>query len=50
MRRLAKYIVNYSGFYIIEADSEEAALETDQDDGDVIYGEWENDSAVLKEN
>lgn len=37
--------VNYSGFYYIEADSTEEALETDRDDADVAYEEWENDSA-----
>lgn len=41
--------VSYSGYYIVEADSEEEALETVRDDYEVQYDEWENDSAVVLE-
>lgn len=40
-----KYKVEYSGFYYIEADSKEEALESERDDADVPYEEWENISA-----
>lgn len=40
-----KYKVKYSGFYYIEADNKEEALESDRDDADVVYEEWENNSA-----
>lgn len=39
--------VNYSGYYIVEAASEEEAMETGRDDYEVQYDEWENDSAVV---
>ncbi len=44
-QKMKKYIVKFSGFYIVEADSGEEALETSQDDAE--YAEWQNDSAVL---
>ena len=42
---MAKYKVYYEGWYIIEADSIEEALETDRDDAEVEYEEWENTEA-----
>lgn len=39
-----KYKVYYSGFYYIEADNEEEAMETDHDDGETVYDEHGNDS------
>jgi hypothetical protein len=39
-----KYKVYYSGFYYVEADSEEEALDTDKEICDVIYDEYSNDS------
>lgn len=46
---MAKYKVYYSGWYIIEADSIDEALETDRDDVEVEYEEWENEDAILSE-
>ena len=40
-----KVKVYYEGFYIIEADSLDAALETDRDDEEVEYEEWEKSGA-----
>lgn len=40
-----RYKVYYSGFYYIEADSVEEALETDRSDS-LDYEEWENNKAV----
>ncbi len=43
--------VSYSGYYIVEADSAEEALETGRDDYEVLYDGWNNDSVVvLKED
>lgn len=42
---MAKYKVYYEGWYIIEADSIEEALETDREDAEVEYEEWENTEA-----
>lgn len=42
---MKKYVVKFSGWYIVEADSEEEALETSQDDAECA--EWQNDSAIL---
>lgn len=47
MREMDEYKVYFSGWYIVEADSLEEALETDQDDA--IYAEWQNESAVVLE-
>lgn len=46
---MAKYKVYYSGWYIVEADTIEEALETDRDDAEVEYEEWGNDDAVFLE-
>lgn len=46
--KMAKYKVYYSGWYIIEADTIDEAIETDRDD--CIYEEWENTDAVLMED
>lgn len=46
---MAKYKVYYSGWYIVEADSIDEALETDRDDVEVEYEEWENNDAVCCE-
>ena len=46
---MPKYKVSYSGWYIIEADSEADALETDRDDFDVEYEEYENEEATYLE-
>ena len=38
-----KYKVYYSGWYIVEADSlHDAIYETDRDDAEVVFEEWEN--------
>ena len=37
-----KVKVYYEGYYIIEAESLDEALETDRDDADVEFEEWEN--------
>lgn len=42
---MAKYKVCYEGWYIIEVDSIEEALETDRDNAEVEYEEWENTEA-----
>lgn len=47
---MAKYKVYYSGWYIIEADNIDEALETDRDDAEVEYEEWENEDAVSFED
>ena len=47
---MAKYKVYYSGWYIIEADNIDEAMETDRDDAEVEYEEWENEDAVFLEN
>ena len=44
---MPKYKVSYSGFYIIEADTIDEAIETSRDDFDVEYEEYENEDAVL---
>lgn len=40
-----KVKVYYEGFYIIEAESLEAAMETDRDDAEVEFEEWSNTEA-----
>lgn len=40
---MAKYRVSYSGWYIVEADSVDEALDSDRDDSE--YEEWENTDA-----
>lgn len=40
-----RYKVYYKGFYFIEADSIDDAIETNKDDFDVEYEEWENVNA-----
>lgn len=47
---MAKYKVYYSGWYIIEADTIDEALETDRDDAGVEYEEWENEEAISFED
>ena len=39
---MPKYKVYYQGWYIIEADSIDEAYETDRDDAEVVFEEWEN--------
>lgn len=39
---MPKYRVSFSGWYVIEADTEEEALGTAFDDFGVEYAEWEN--------
>lgn len=41
-----KYKVFYSGWYIVEADSIDEALETSRDDYEVEYEEWSNDEVI----
>lgn len=43
---MALYKVKYEGFYYIEADSIDEALETCRDDYEAQYEEWENTEAV----
>ena len=40
-----KVKVYYEGYYIIEAESLDEALETDRDDAEVEFEEWENTGA-----
>lgn len=40
-----KVKVYYEGYYIVEADSLEEALETNRDDAEVECEEWENTEA-----
>lgn len=46
---MPKYKVYYCGWYLIEADTIDEAVETDRDDAEVVYEEWENFDAVLLE-
>lgn len=39
------YKVSYSGYYIIEADSVDEAMNTCRDDYEAQYEEWQNDDA-----
>lgn len=43
VRAMAKYRVSYSGWYIVEADSVEEALDSDRDYSE--FEEWENTDA-----
>lgn len=40
-----KVKVYYEGYYIIEAESLDDAMETDRDDAEVEFEEWENTEA-----
>ena len=40
-----KVKVYYEGFYIIEADSLEAAMESSRDDAEVEFEQWSNTGA-----
>lgn len=42
---MAKYRVSFNGWYVIEADTKEEALNSSADDFDVEYAEWENTDA-----
>lgn len=42
-----RYKVLYSGYYIIDADSADEALETNRDDAEVEFEEWENTDAEM---
>lgn len=42
---MPKYKVYYEGWYIIEADTIDEAIETDRDDAEVEFEEWENTDA-----
>ncbi len=44
-----KYKVFYSGWFIVEADTIDEAIEFGRDDAEVEYEEWENEDAVLVE-
>lgn len=46
---MAKYKVTYTGYYIIEADSIDEAMETARDDYETEFEEWENISAEVYE-
>lgn len=39
---MSRYKVFYKGYYIIEADTIDEALETSRDDYEVEYEEWDN--------
>ena len=41
--------VFYKGFYVVEADSLEEALETDRETAYTLYEEWENTKACVAE-
>lgn len=47
---MAKYKVYYSGWYIVEADTFDEAVETDRYDAEVEWEEWENEDAILLED
>ena len=42
---MSKYKVFYEGYYIIEADTIDEALESSRDDYEVEFEEWENTDA-----
>ena len=42
---MGKYKVFYEGYYIIEADTIDEALESSRDDYEVDFEEWENEYA-----
>lgn len=44
---MAKFKVFYEGWYIIEADTIDEAIETSRGDGEVEYEEWENVDSIL---
>lgn len=44
-----KYKVHYSGWFIVEADTIDEAVEIDRDDAEVEYEEWENTEAEVLE-
>lgn len=44
---MAKYRVSYVGWYVVEADSVDEALETSREDFEAEYDEWENTDAEL---
>lgn len=44
---MPKYKVYYEGWYIIEADTIDEAMETSMDDFDTEYAEYENTDAEL---
>lgn len=46
---MPKYRVSFNGWYIIEADSIDEAVETSMDDFDVEYAEYENTDAEIVE-
>ena len=46
---MAKYIVSFNGWYIIEADTEAEALGTYIEDFGVEYAEYENTDAEIVE-
>lgn len=46
---MPKYKVSYTGFYVIEADTLREALESDRDDVEVEYEEYENSYALKLE-
>ena len=41
-----RFKVYYNGFYIVESDSYESAVETNREDVEVTYEEWEKLIAV----
>lgn len=43
---MSKYKVYYEGFYIVEADTIDEALEIDRDDIEVEFEKWEKIYAV----
>lgn len=43
---MAKYKVYFKGWYIIEADNKEEAINSSKEDFEVEYAEWENTKAV----
>lgn len=47
---MPKYKVRYEGWFIVEADSIDEALEFDRDDYEVKYEQWENTDAEEWEN
>lgn len=46
---MPKYKVYYQGYYYIEADNADEAIETDREDCEVKYNTWENYGADEQE-
>ena len=43
---MTKYKVFYTGWFVVEAETIDEAVEIDRDDCEVEYEEWENTDAI----